>query len=96
MEVEAVAVSEAGAEDDLSYEDPDVDEDDLVHRLLRGAELVRAQLRVHGHLGVDLIKKLSVTINIVNEPVMLLWPCTYDKVLILNAKCISHVDFKQQ
>ena len=53
LEVEAVGVSEAGAEDDLSYQDPNVDQNDLVHRLLRRAELVLAELRVHGHLGVD-------------------------------------------
>ena len=29
LEIEAVGVTEAGAEDDLRYQDPDVDQDDL-------------------------------------------------------------------
>ena len=29
LEVEAVGVTEAGAKDDLRYQDPDVDQDDL-------------------------------------------------------------------
>ena len=52
LEVETEGVSQTGAEDDLGHEETNVDEDDLVHGLLHSAELVGAQLGVHGHLGV--------------------------------------------